>query len=329
MSDSDRVEQFWPSVLRPLVTESGSVTEVGKQLVDLANKYNGHDNVTVGLLNAQVVRGSDRIVPRELSGEFSGSSSGTSALANDSLKTSQPGSAGAPRSATQSQTRAQTKLMTAKVASQLPSQTSKVPITLATLAIMAAIGTGLYLLLPGLSARFSPSVTDGANSSPPVGTAPESSPVTGTGSALPANLTLGSYARVQRSDGSLALYPTPVTGKAAPNIITGTIPTGGIVQVISKQTTDDQSQWVQIKLCSIPSGASLTDVPTETDPKAPASSPAGSSGSTALNQPESVQTEQPLILSPGSEGWIVESKMANISESIQDLQPTQKGRCGS
>ncbi len=341
LSDSDRVEQFWPSVLRPLVIENGSVVEVGKQLVDLANKYNGHDNVTVGLLNAQVVRVSDRIVPKELATELP-SRSVANALANDSLKTTQPKSMGAPRPTTQIQARAQTsaqtstqtKMMTAKVASSSPPKNSKLPITLATLAIMAAIGTALYLLFPVLSARFGPSVPDGANSSPSV-TSPDASAakeqVTGTGFS-PAKLTLGSYARIQRSDRSLALYPNPIAGKAAaPSVLTGSIPTGSIVQVISKQTTDDQSQWVQVKLCSIPSGANLTDAPAETDPTPtdPCAGPTNSSGSPALNQPDSVQTAQSLILPPGSEGWVVESKMANVSESIQDLQPTQKGRCGS
>ena len=329
LSDSDRVEQFWPSVLRPLVVEGGSVAEVGKQLVDLANKYNGHDNVTVGLLNAQVVSVSDRIVPKELPTR----SPKTSALANDSRNPSQTGRTGGSLRATQGQTRIRTKIVAAPAVSVTPQRTSKLPIALAILAIVAALGTGIYLLFPSLSARLSPSVTDGASSSPTTGTAPDSAaataPVTSTGSAFPAQLTLGSYARVQRSDRSLALYPKPIVGPAAaPNVITGSIPTGGIVQVISKQSTDDQSQWVQVKLCSIPAGANLTDAPAETDP-ASGSSPVGSSGNAALNQPESVQTEQPLILPPGSEGWVVESKMANVSESIQDLQPTQKGRCGS
>ena len=78
LSDSDRVEQLWPSVLRPLVastvtdTVAGTVAgtaaieATGQQLVDLANKYNGHDNVTVGLVSARVALSSDRMVPREL-----------------------------------------------------------------------------------------------------------------------------------------------------------------------------------------------------------------------------------------------------------------------
>ena len=67
LSDSDRVEQLWPSVLRPLVDDTKSAVEAaGQQLIDLANKYNGHDNVTVGLIAARITLPSDRMVPREL-----------------------------------------------------------------------------------------------------------------------------------------------------------------------------------------------------------------------------------------------------------------------
>lgn len=111
-------------------------------------------------------------------------------------------------------------------------------------------------------------------------------------------------------------------------MITGTIPTGGIVQVMSKQTTDDQSQWVQLKLCSIPAGTSVTDAPTETDPTTNPATNNETSGVEGLNTPESTQIDQPLIVPPGSVGWIVESQVAAVSESIQDLQPTQKGSCG-
>ena len=65
LSDSDRVEQFWQRKLKPLVGGEGAA-DTSLQLVDLANRYNGHDNVTVGLLNAQVVSVSDRMVPRDV-----------------------------------------------------------------------------------------------------------------------------------------------------------------------------------------------------------------------------------------------------------------------
>ncbi|MEL7067089.1 MAG: protein phosphatase 2C domain-containing protein [Cyanobacteria bacterium J06581_3] len=69
LSDSDRVEQYWQQELSPLVSGERSASEVGPRLVNLANQYNGHDNVTVGLIKAQVNGASDRIVPRELAAE--------------------------------------------------------------------------------------------------------------------------------------------------------------------------------------------------------------------------------------------------------------------
>ncbi|NJM99290.1 MAG: serine/threonine protein phosphatase [Phormidesmis sp. RL_2_1] len=100
LSDSDRVEQFWQQTLLPLVTETeGSVAKVGQQLVGLANQYNGHDNVTVGLLNAQVVRASQRIVPREITPPIA-STKPSVATHLQTAKTAQPNQPIPPKQAT-------------------------------------------------------------------------------------------------------------------------------------------------------------------------------------------------------------------------------------
>ncbi len=338
LSDGDRVEQFWPSVIRPLV-DAGSTAEVGKRLVNLANKYNGHDNVTVGLLTARVTSDSDRMVPRELADV------GTTPLR---------GSGSAAQTTQQS---ASTKPFSAKASDKTgdlnPRKSHSVNWQVASLAILllAAVGGILYFLLPGLSWRFQPATADlpndlssEADSTSAVRPAPGQPSADGPPPVnLQKDLQVGAYVRIRQSDvpgisssgGSangnpngagfspLTLYPSPAAG-AATNVIPGTIPTGGIVRVISKQTADDQSQWVQLKLCSIPSGETLADVPAETDAPDPAAT-----GSKPLNPPESTQIDRPLILSPGSEGWVVASQVAMVSEPIKDLQPTQKGSCGS
>ncbi|WP_141242164.1 protein phosphatase 2C domain-containing protein [Leptolyngbya sp. BC1307] len=357
LSDGDRVEQFWQSAILPLITDGSPTAEAGQHLVDLANKYNGHDNVTVGLLTARVTRDSDQIVPRELASPVAADARPTAQTTrrHTGLLAANPGAT--------SQAAPSTPLMTAATAKSEKSAAAKPSFVrtggvktggvktaaqsgwkVASLAILllAAVGGVLYWLLPGLSWRLQPSVADlpdGDNSSE-VRPAPSPAPATQPPAA---NLQVGSYARIRQSDvpgitssnggnnglssggfSPLTLYPSPVAaGGAAVNVIPGTIPTGGIVRVIGRQTADDQSQWVQLKLCSIPSGETLAEVPAETDTPNPAAS-----GSTTLNPPESIQTDRPLVLSPGSEGWVVASQVALVSETIQDLQPTQKGSCG-
>ncbi|MGC1309155.1 MAG: protein phosphatase 2C domain-containing protein [Phormidesmis sp.] len=328
LSDSDRVEQFWQGVLRPLVAQSDTAdrraAQAGKQLVDLANKYNGHDNVTVGLLSAQVLSASARIVPRELPSV--GSVAITAGRATASPGSNQPAP---PRTQ-----RPQTSLMTPegeplaaveKVHARSASKPSKLPAAAVTLVVLALLGGVLYFLFPGLSWRFRSSVADApaevqTASDPP---ASDSPPGSEASPRVAADLKVNSYARINGVGSQLRLYPKPVTSPDPdPNVLTGTIPIGGIVQVVSKQKSDDQSLWVQLKLCSIPSGDSLADAPAESD-EATAVAP--------VNQPESTQIEQPLILPPDSEGWVVEAQAAAVSESIsgQDLQPTQKGNCES
>ncbi|AFY60763.1 protein phosphatase 2C domain-containing protein [Synechococcus sp. PCC 6312] len=57
LSDLDRVEQYWPTLLLPLLTDANSPTDLRQAcqaLVELANSRNGHDNVTVALIRFRV-----------------------------------------------------------------------------------------------------------------------------------------------------------------------------------------------------------------------------------------------------------------------------------
>lgn len=390
LSDSDRVEQFWQPVLRPLVVSDGSAATTGKRLVDLANKYNGHDNVTVGLLIAKVVRPSDRMVPRDLSGVAGASAADTAEATPGSDSTG-------PSTQTTQIRRGQTRLMApteqapadgtgqppsanaATMGNPLPNtaliQASKpsskkasggFPKAGIAVLLLGALGGLLYFLFPGLSWRVTSSGTEVPDA--PIGEAlgGSANPIEPGGSPSlaiqPAELTVGSYARIRQSDilgistageasgsavsgsepdknaagaqsgafSQLKLYPKPeVASETVPNIVTGTIPTGGIVKVVGKQVTPDGSEWVELQICSIPSGETLDDVPVETDASntTDATAPAEAGTAKPLNVPESTQIDQPLILSPGSKGWIVAEKVAKVSESIQDLEPTQSGTC--
>jgi serine/threonine protein phosphatase PrpC len=51
LSDNDRVEQFWRQQLTPILLQQQSLTNGVSHLIQLANSWNGHDNVTVALLH--------------------------------------------------------------------------------------------------------------------------------------------------------------------------------------------------------------------------------------------------------------------------------------
>ncbi|TAF52400.1 MAG: serine/threonine protein phosphatase [Oscillatoriales cyanobacterium] len=55
LSDYDRVEQHWKTELQPILNQTTSLTSAAHRLVEIANTQNGHDNVTVGLMQLQVL----------------------------------------------------------------------------------------------------------------------------------------------------------------------------------------------------------------------------------------------------------------------------------
>lgn len=54
LSDNNLVEQYWKSHLDPLLSSSSSLDQGVNALIDLANQYNGHDNITAVLVRAKV-----------------------------------------------------------------------------------------------------------------------------------------------------------------------------------------------------------------------------------------------------------------------------------
>ncbi|MDJ0733962.1 MAG: serine/threonine phosphatase [Nostocaceae cyanobacterium] len=54
LSDNDLITTHWETHLLPLLSSSSNLESGVKELIDLANKYNGHDNITAVLIRAKV-----------------------------------------------------------------------------------------------------------------------------------------------------------------------------------------------------------------------------------------------------------------------------------
>ena len=54
LSDNNLVEQYWKSHLEPLLSSSSNLEQGVNALIDLANQYNGHDNITAVVVRAKV-----------------------------------------------------------------------------------------------------------------------------------------------------------------------------------------------------------------------------------------------------------------------------------
>ncbi len=55
LSDKDRVEEYWPTEILPLLQGKIDLAVVRNRLIEIANTKNGHDNVTVALMHYQVI----------------------------------------------------------------------------------------------------------------------------------------------------------------------------------------------------------------------------------------------------------------------------------
>ncbi|MDJ0843139.1 MAG: serine/threonine-protein phosphatase [Crocosphaera sp.] len=54
LSDYDRVDQYWHLTIAEILAQEQDLPTVGKELINVANHKNGHDNVTISLLYCQV-----------------------------------------------------------------------------------------------------------------------------------------------------------------------------------------------------------------------------------------------------------------------------------
>ncbi len=54
LSDFDRIDEVWDSILTPVIQGNRSIAAAANDLIAIANQRNGHDNVTIALMHYQV-----------------------------------------------------------------------------------------------------------------------------------------------------------------------------------------------------------------------------------------------------------------------------------
>jgi protein phosphatase len=222
LSDRDRVEQYWHSEIAPLFAGKRELAEVGQRLLALANKQNGHDNVTIALLYFQLQPPTEQhtLSFAELVADLSG---------DPELK--------------------------AGLATQIPSAVRTQPLTVITppprrhqrqfplsvIAAMTLLGVGaIALILWWRTTQSTQSL-----SSPPI--APTASPLA---SATP-NLTAGQVFQIETS---LLLQTMPQV-EANGSLTAGTVPSGSTLQVLQVAST---GAWLELQVCQSPPPATTS-----------------------------------------------------------------------
>lgn len=312
LSDHDRIEQFWQQELLPVVAGQQTAAASARRLVQLANRYNGHDNVTVGILQVRVRQPSTRAVPASVVG------SKVQIDADPALFTpplTEPAAATQPSLKAELGPDYRTK-----------ASTRRFPLLLSGLVLLAIFGVAGWVLWGAGTERLARQLpqSDGAD------------PLVEPGATMPPpSLERDSFVRIQQStaaaEGSspplLTLYDSleAVSQSASQSAAVpaqGTLPAGSIVQILHKPSGADQQRWVRIKVCSVSTDTSLAAPPMESGP-----TPLPTPATPATNPAASPTPADSAVFQPGAEGWIQESQVAPIAVKVEGLPRSQQGIC--
>ena len=314
LSDYDRVEQFWQTEILPILDSRVDLTTAGERLIQIANTQNGHDNATVALLYCKVT-------PSNTTGQTE-----VSVQQVEPLPTRIATSGQATISATPS------RMKTQRLASP-PSARSPWRLLLGIFFLLGLSGVLAYLLVPGLGELVDPRIKEVAanfnsSSEPPPASpsppaSPEPSPSAPTSLDAPAviQVTSSTNKNAEGKTASLLLRRgLPPQNQA----VVGLIPTGSVLQIISKSADQQQETWLQLRVCA--PGASNSEAqppkPTTTSPQGPQNKARGTPA--ANSKPTSVTYRQ---VEQGEGGWI---KEADVLPSVNpSFTPTaaQRSEC--
>ena len=310
LSDQDLVERLWTTELRPVLTGDRDVATAGKRLIKLANTHNGHDNVTVGVL---------QLVPM---------SPTKVATIPDTCAALLTAPVQLPSLATQNVTEV---VLPQPDVTQVPQSVSRpkrwrpTSLLLTSLAIAGLLGiTGVYAwqrleplaLFPDLAGDKSGETLS------PEATPPTPAATTSIETLATSDLAVGDYLQIQPAldtapVATVITTATPPVPEPPPavDLPERSLAVGSIVQVINRQKTPDNRLWVRLQVCSVSTRV------VGRDDDAAVSSP-----SIAIDSPSIEQSPLPYAV-PGDQGWSLQTSAIGFADRLLDTSPTQQGLC--
>lgn len=307
LSDYDRVEALAPHLVAPLATASDPLSLTVEALIHQANRLNGHDNVTVGLMRFRPESGSLPLLPP-------GPLRQADAEAGQSPDQVQP-------------TFPKTTPPTTRVVAP-DSQVDLAPAPARPRLAWGPFLGGIAVVLAVLGAVW---LALGRRQPAPVAIQPlqarlpipalAGQPLPQSALAATVSVPIGSYWQSRQAvvDGSL-LQPLPQPEALESAVPAGpAVATGSVLRVVNRQTTEDNIDWVRLRVCSIPSGVSLDQRPQETTQE-----------STQETAQIPVAADSDLgqqLLAPGDEGWVQTRQLYGSAAFLDLVTPAQSGRC--
>ncbi|MGD1951257.1 MAG: protein phosphatase 2C domain-containing protein [Leptolyngbyaceae cyanobacterium] len=278
LSDYDRVEQYWPTHLLPILPSKLKPITAVKNLVQLANTYNGHDNVTVGVIAGRVQELKPPSVPVFSPAQLASHSTALHTQVAD----------------TPSQPASETMLVPEPVSKR----TSPWPVLLGLVGILGTV-TALTMVFfrnppTALAPDSDPSIPETIQDRISQNT--ETVDITDDALSTPL-LAPGNYIQLNQP---VSLLTAPqVTGSDVSPL--GQVPIGTTAQILTRQEpAADQSRWVKLKIC-------------EASPSETASPNTGFPD----NLDPTVTTSESLPLTSGTEGWVLEATLAEVALAVE------------
>ncbi|MDB9314549.1 protein phosphatase 2C domain-containing protein [Spirulina sp. CS-785/01] len=262
LSDNDRVEQYWETEILPILTQGKPVGEAVHRLMTLANEKNGHDNITVALVHCQVQPQANSTTPQI---DFPEEKLAALTAASPATELSN-----APTTSPKLEKRS----------SRKPS------LFLLSLLIVVGLLAGItvlsFFLFPSLRYEANRLLGNTKVTSTAQNTGTEATPTASVRLDWE-TVDVNQYLQIQEAI-TLQSTPNPETSE------TFSLPARSILKVTEKQTTANQTQWLQLEQC----------LPTVTD------SPETTAGGPTLPPPPppSLDKSNPDKERPASLGWL-------------------------
>lgn len=231
LSDFDRVEQYWETEILPLLNNSGDVVSVTKQLLEIANNQNGHDNVTIASIHCQT-KYSEPKSPLEAS------LADVSSIAVADASHLEPVAQNVPNQKTQ------------VITERVTHKGFKLPLMLGIVALLTIVGSSLgYLWRQGISDKQSERKKaieiDKATPNSPKASDVDNSPRL---AKVDEGWLINTKTKI-----NLSKSTTPPTDEdiSSPQPLVIYAPPGSLLQVVQKQQISPQEYWLQTKVCLV------------------------------------------------------------------------------
>ena len=278
LSDFDRVEQYWETEILPLLENKGDVVSVTKQLLEIANNQNGHDNVTIATVHCQTKYSEPKLA---LEAKLADISSISVADASHLPPVTQ----NIPSQKTQ----------------VIPEKTSrkgmKLPLMLGAIALLTVAGGSLgYVWRQGLLSKNPEREKVGGEE---VYTTPSSPKPSSENNAknleqIDEGSLIETRTKLNISKSTLPPADNDISSKQPLPLFA---PSKSLLQVLNKQQiSSSKDYWLEIKVCSV---GDVEGVINSSNPPAP--------GAT---------TRSRTLLKPGEQGWLKSSQLTPTNASI-------------